>query len=260
MTRASHRTVDLATALVGGMRSEGYEALVAAQLNECIGGNFTIFVDRSEISLGAPDDISTVPWEEIHRECGSGHPLERAYAIDRHTQPLTISDVAEESAWRRNPSYHLTKRHLDGSTKQLAIPLPSPPGLTTGFLICRSRDFTPRERQLANRVHPLIDAVFRHVAEVRRLERRVREAAHGETPPELNNLGLTPRELTVLSLSAEGLTAATVARRLGISPHTVNKHLENAYRKCGTRDRLSTVLLARDRGLIPRHPRHGLNS
>lgn len=44
----------------------------------------------------------------------------------------------------------------------------------------------------------------------------------------------------MLQLSAEGLTAASMARRLGISTHTVNKHLENSYRKCGTRDRLTT--------------------
>jgi DNA-binding CsgD family transcriptional regulator len=62
---------------------------------------------------------------------------------------------------------------------------------------------------------------------------------------------LTARELRVLALLAEGLTAAAIARRLGISPHTVAKHLQNAYRKLGATDRLSAVLAGQRLGLLP---------
>jgi DNA-binding NarL/FixJ family response regulator len=64
-------------------------------------------------------------------------------------------------------------------------------------------------------------------------------------------IGLTPRELTVLTLLAEGLTAGAASRRLSISPHTVTKHLENIYRKLDTHDRLATVMLARELELLP---------
>ncbi|MGW3069074.1 response regulator transcription factor [Streptomyces sp. NPDC001130] len=40
-------------------------------------------------------------------------------------------------------------------------------------------------------------------------------------------------------------------RRLGISVRTVHKHVENIYRKLGTRDRLGTVLRAQRLGLVP---------
>jgi DNA-binding NarL/FixJ family response regulator len=73
-------------------------------------------------------------------------------------------------------------------------------------------------------------------------------------------LGLTPRELTVLALLAEGLTAAAIARRLAISPRTVNKHQENLYRKLGTTDRLTTVILAQDLGLVNRGASDLLNN
>lgn len=63
---------------------------------------------------------------------------------------------------------------------------------------------------------------------------------------------LTPRELTVLALAAESLTAEAIARRLGIATGTVTKHLENAYRKLGAGDRLTSVLRAQALGLLPR--------
>ncbi|MFI5495117.1 helix-turn-helix transcriptional regulator [Actinoplanes sp. NPDC051859] len=62
---------------------------------------------------------------------------------------------------------------------------------------------------------------------------------------------LTPRELDVLALLAESLTAAAIGRRLGISTGTVHKHLAALYRKLGTSDRLATVLRARTLGLLP---------
>jgi DNA-binding CsgD family transcriptional regulator len=61
---------------------------------------------------------------------------------------------------------------------------------------------------------------------------------------------LTPRELTVLIYLGSGLTASTIARRIGVSIYTVNKHLENLYRKLGTSDRLTTVLHAQSLGLL----------
>jgi DNA-binding NarL/FixJ family response regulator len=62
---------------------------------------------------------------------------------------------------------------------------------------------------------------------------------------------LTPRELMVLTLLADGHTAVGIAHQLDISPRTVRKHLENLYRKLGTSDRLTSVLRARSAGLLP---------
>jgi DNA-binding CsgD family transcriptional regulator len=62
---------------------------------------------------------------------------------------------------------------------------------------------------------------------------------------------LTQRELTVLAVLAEGLTADAIARRLEISPRTVHRHLQHLYRKLGTTDRLATVLRAKSLGLLP---------
>jgi DNA-binding CsgD family transcriptional regulator len=61
---------------------------------------------------------------------------------------------------------------------------------------------------------------------------------------------MTRRETEMLTLVSQGLTAAAVARRAGISTRTVHKHLEHAYRKLDCHDRLSAVLVARSTGLL----------
>ena len=79
--------------------------------------------------------------------------------------------------------------------------------------------------------------------------RPVTLAAKALADPDVGAL-LTVRELAVLDLAARGLIAAAIARRLGISPRTVGKHLEQAYRKLGANDRLSAVLRAHSLGLV----------
>ena len=67
-------------------------------------------------------------------------------------------------------------------------------------------------------------------AELRRLG--VRQGARGpRRRPETGWDSLTPSELAVSRLVAEGLTNREVGRRLHISPHTVNTHLRHVFRK-----------------------------
>lgn len=56
--------------------------------------------------------------------------------------------------------------------------------------------------------------------------------------------GLTGREIEVLGLVAGGDSNAGIARRLGISVHTVERHLGNLYRKIGARGRADAVAYA----------------
>jgi DNA-binding NarL/FixJ family response regulator len=61
---------------------------------------------------------------------------------------------------------------------------------------------------------------------------------------------LTPREVEILGLLADGRTAVSIAHHLGIARATVCKHLEHIYRKLGQHDRLSAVVFARDTGIL----------
>ncbi len=62
---------------------------------------------------------------------------------------------------------------------------------------------------------------------------------------------LTPREVEVLTVAAEGLTAREIARRLDVAERTVTTHLNNIYRKLGATGRMVAVTVAARAGLIP---------
>ncbi len=76
-------------------------------------------------------------------------------------------------------------------------------------------------------------------------------ALRGEArrPAPLENARLTGREREVLSLVANGLTAAEAAEKLFLSPRTVEKHLEHAYAKIGARNRAEGIRWAIVNGL-----------
>ncbi|MDX1521415.1 MAG: response regulator transcription factor [Anaerolineae bacterium] len=61
---------------------------------------------------------------------------------------------------------------------------------------------------------------------------------------------LTPRELEVLQLLAEGLPNKTIARRLGISDHTVKFHVNAILGKLEAQSRTEAVVRATRLGLI----------
>ncbi|MEK8051066.1 response regulator transcription factor [Ideonella sp. DXS22W] len=70
-------------------------------------------------------------------------------------------------------------------------------------------------------------------------------AAAGEaTPSRLASAMLTPRETEVLSWVAKGKTNRDVADILGMSPRTVNKHLEHVFEKLGVETRAAAAALA----------------
>ena len=59
-------------------------------------------------------------------------------------------------------------------------------------------------------------------------------------------LGLTVRQAEILARLIEGASPGDVARELGISKSTVDKHLEHVYRKLGVATRTDAVAAALD--------------
>jgi DNA-binding CsgD family transcriptional regulator len=142
-------------------------------------------------------------------------------------EPLRISDVVSQRAFRRSPFYALIAKP-SGVEHELKLWLPAPPGHARFLELARGPgpNFAERDRSLLALIRP-------HLARVRAgWELRARVEC------------LTERELEVLQLVAEGLTNREIARRLFISPATVRTHLEHVFEKLGVGSRTAAVRAA----------------
>ncbi|WUI01301.1 LuxR C-terminal-related transcriptional regulator [Spirillospora sp. NBC_00431] len=189
---------------------------------------------------GTPATGLDVPSQHVIRQ---GYPfIGHPSTADR--DPVTASRLVGGDRWRGSATAYLARRDF-GADHVLGLALPVPVMPIHGYLIYRAgADFTDTHLAYARRVRPLLSGIQRQTELLDQW--RATTGTTGSCAADL-----TPREIAVLVLLAETLTADAIARRLGISVRTVHKHTENLYRKLGTRDRLSTVLQAQKHGLLP---------
>jgi len=77
----------------------------------------------------------------------------------------------------------------------------------------------------------------------------VLEAAGHRAPRIPRPAGLTEREAEVIGLLARGMQTKQIARALGISTKTADRHVQNAYAKMGVSTRAAAALFAMQHGL-----------
>jgi len=63
--------------------------------------------------------------------------------------------------------------------------------------------------------------------------------------------GITPRELEILALIAEGMSNREIAGKLYVSENTVKTHSSRVFDKLGARRRTQAVQLGKEFGLLP---------
>lgn len=220
--------------------------LVAGVLPDLIGAEVLIYKldDWSEnagtlgLSPGVAPEFDGLG-DEAMGLLRAGYPFAQRYEANPDRAPVTARRAAGR-AWSASPTARLLDDIMDVD-HALGIPLPQSGAPITGCIVYRSgRDFTDDEVVVAGRLQPLLAGIEQQ----RQLLQRV-------VVPSGDDMGLTPRESTVLLLLGDALTAAAMGRRLGISERTVHKHVANVYRKLGTHDRLGTVLRAQQLGLVP---------
>jgi DNA-binding NarL/FixJ family response regulator len=116
----------------------------------------------------------------------------------------------------------------------------------SGFLL---KDVTPEHLVAAVRMVRSGDALLAPAITRRLVERFARRdtdaaAIHRDLA------ALTPRELEVLRLLAQGLSNAELAGRLHLSEATVKTHVARILAKLGLRDRVQAVVVAYQTGLV----------
>lgn len=67
----------------------------------------------------------------------------------------------------------------------------------------------------------------------------------------LKDLGITPRELEILELIAQGMSNREIADKLFVSENTVKTHSSRLFDKLDARRRTQAVQIAKEMGLIP---------
>lgn len=195
-------------------------------------GSFRYELDRPLPGYAAPREV-----DDLARVTVPHHPLIRWYGVTRSAAPTSLHQVPrglESTSW-------LTARERLtslGRERQLAIPYRFDRCAIGTFVMARGgRDYDDVELDLARQIQPLLTMLDRQADVV------------GRTPAEpAAAWGLTGREVAVLQLLADGLTARAIGHRLLISERTIHAHLRSIYRKLGVADRMRAVLAAGELG------------
>lgn len=165
------------------------------------------------------------------------HPLVRYHADHPGGGTHRISDSQPAAQFRESALYNEYYRRI-GIDHAVAVPLFVDRGLLVSFVLNRKRrDFSARDCALLDLVRGPLAALYRNL-----LARR-------------NNRGfaalpVTPREREVLSWLAAGKTDRDIGEILGMSPRTVQKHLQHIYEKLGVETRTAAVVRAMELGTV----------
>ena len=190
--------------------------------------------DGSQVAID--EAVPTWPVAQIEPHWRDGgvwrHPVPRWYTVAPDLTPITIERV---------PTWLVTVRERDELREALV-----PPQVRQQLTIVHFRDgtrrraftlgksgadFTGAELAVARQLQPLLALLDRQAQVLGAVSSRTLAA----------ELGVSARQLAVLELLDEGLTAEAIGRRLGISQRTVQVHLRHVYRALGVHDRLMAV-------------------
>ena len=157
--------------------------------------------------------LGAIAVQHCERLDGTGYPRGLSgNAISRHARVLGAADAYQAM---REPRAHRPRRSADEAAAEL------------------------RNEVKAGRLDgEAVDAVL---------------AAAGHRVPVRREgpAGLTPREVEVLRLLAQGLSNKEIAARLTISPKTAGNHVEHIYAKIDASSRATASLFAMQHGLLP---------
>jgi DNA-binding CsgD family transcriptional regulator len=148
-------------------------------------------------------------------------------------QAIRVTDRMSLRQYRRLDLYNLAGR-AHGIEYAMDCWLVAPDGICRGFTLdAARRDFSDRDRDVA-------DVLGRFLA-------RVVARFDWRLPPTDTTGRLTPRQAQMVARAAAGLSNREIADQLSVSPHTVRKHLENAFAALRVHSRTAAAVAATGR-------------
>lgn len=175
--------------------------------------------------------------EQMFRQHLPEHPVLARHLVTGDGRALRISDFLSDRQFRSLGLYCDFYRAAEVNY-QLAITASAPGGGLIGVALNRYRhDF--RDTDVG-----LLDLLRVHIEQAAAM---LVPPPAVPVPPDFTSVPLTPRQVRVLQLVADGQSDRGIARSLGISTRTVQAHLQHAYRALDVTSR--TEALARLQGL-----------
>lgn len=204
-----------------------------------------------------PERFLQHPFTRFHRDTGSLRP--------------TLLQDAVAAGWTPDEQTHEEYERLHLSRHQLTVPTVRDPGTLRqgewrGWVLVAEEPLPTHAVDRLVEALPTIVGADLHLGLLARLAPATPSGGAPPGPPcppgsvvpappsTADAPPLTARERMILTMLAQGRTAAGIATRLAISPRTVHKHQEHLYRKLGAVDRLSAVLAGQQLGLLPAPP------
>jgi DNA-binding CsgD family transcriptional regulator len=164
------------------------------------------------------------------------HPVIASLRTDtagRDLQPLRLSDFISDLDLYGTRTFQEGLSLLDVNRQLLLFTV----GSRCDFFHCWSlnrwnHDFNDNEVALAQQVQPILQLL---------------DVAYAGPPQQAtatanaDAYSLTAREQEVMNLLGQGLKVVSIGRLLGCSPRTISKHVENAYTKLGSTNRIDAL-------------------
>lgn len=143
-------------------------------------------------------------------------------------RPYRTSDFMTFNRFRETPVYRevfaqFGMRHLLVTTPRL-----TDQDLVLVGLTRRLHDFSDRETRALHPLRDLVAAALSYQAQITAIQAKICTDVLPTSPTQKT---LTGRQNQILALIATGYTTDQAARRLGISPRTIRKHLEGVFAK-----------------------------
>ena len=142
-----------------------------------------------------------------------------------------------ESDWHRTSIYRMVDHPL-GIKDMIGLYFQNPAGQFGGLFCGRGEFFEESEFASAKNFHAVIVQLLAKVPDA--------PTSAGEDESRCSVTNLTAREGEVMHWLVEGKANCEIGGILGISQHTVRKHLENIFVKLGVQNRTSAVHIWRE--------------
>jgi len=155
-------------------------------------------------------------------------------AIDVGGHGVLVIDAQMRVAWRSPQAASWLRELFPGNAN----------GLPTDWLAWLSAGVSPEHSSTGANGQVLLLRNLGPVGLGEQMLLMQRRAEPSAAANRLSTASLTPREAEVLSWVAKGKTNRDVGDILGMSPRTVNKHLEHVFEKLGVETRAAAAALA----------------